>query len=80
MTELRKCPFCGGKVTVINLYGTIYFGERRWCVVCRDCGLFFTYGLSEIAEHIALATHHLNFAINKLIAYQCFNGQESDAQ
>ena len=36
--------------------------------------------LFEIAEHIALATHHLNFAINKLIAYQCFNGQESDAQ
>ena len=36
--------------------------------------------LFEIAEHISLATHHLNFAINKLIAYQCFNGQESDTQ
>ena len=36
--------------------------------------------LFEIAEHIALATHHLNFAINKLIAYQCFNVQESDTE
>lgn len=36
--------------------------------------------LIEIAEHISLATHHLNFAINKLIAYKCFNGQESDTE
>ena len=36
--------------------------------------------LCDIAEHISLAIHHLNFAINKLIAYKCFNGQESDTK
>lgn len=36
--------------------------------------------LCEIAEHIAKATHHLNFAINKLIIYQCFDKQESDTR
>ena len=51
MTELRKCPFCGGKATVINLYGTIYFGKRRWYVVCLDCGLSFTYGLTYGGLH-----------------------------
>ena len=32
--------------------------------------------LCEIAEHIAMATHHLNFAISKLVAYQCFEEQD----
>lgn len=32
--------------------------------------------LCEIAEHIAMATHHLNFAISKLVAYQFFEEQD----
>ena len=36
--------------------------------------------LCDIAEHIAKATHHLNFAINKLIIYQRFDKQESDTE
>lgn len=34
--------------------------------------------LCDIAEHISLATHHLNYAIAKLVAYQTFVKQESD--
>ena len=32
--------------------------------------------LCEIAEHIAKATHHLNFAISKLVAYEIFEKQD----
>ena len=36
--------------------------------------------LCDIAEHITMATHHLNFAISRLIAYRCFEKQESDTE
>ena len=32
--------------------------------------------LCDIAEHITMATHHLNFAISRLVAYQCFEKQD----
>lgn len=46
MTELRACPFCGGKATLSNLDGTVSHGRSHWCVVCWDCELFFGYDLT----------------------------------
>ena len=32
--------------------------------------------LCDIAEHISLAIHHLNYAISKMIAYSCFEEEQ----
>ena len=31
MTELRKCPFCGGKVEMYN------YCFNEWYIGCREC-------------------------------------------
>ncbi len=43
MTELKECPFCGGKGILKTLYDKKYFGEFvRDCVItCETCKVHF---------------------------------------
>lgn len=36
MTELKRCPFCGGEAEIIeHIFGTL---EHSYGVECTDCG------------------------------------------
>lgn len=40
MTEMKRCPFCGGKADVIALHNSPHevWKPTDWFVACRDCG------------------------------------------
>lgn len=45
MTELKPCPFCGGKSHVVQIEPRLYRLSRNHPlgVVCYNCDLFFGY-------------------------------------
>lgn len=45
MSELKRCPFCGGEATVIVIQPRLYrpLKNHPYSVVCFTCDLFFGY-------------------------------------
>lgn len=37
MTELRKCPFCGGEATVSEIQDTWQNDTGHWYILCDEC-------------------------------------------
>ena len=37
MTELRKCPFCGGEATASEIQDTWQNDTRHWYILCDEC-------------------------------------------
>ena len=37
MSELKRCPFCGGEATLTNKLSKDEYGQRLWNVCCFGC-------------------------------------------
>lgn len=37
MSEIKRCPFCGGEATLTNKLSKDEYGQRLWNVCCFGC-------------------------------------------
>lgn len=37
MSEIKRCPFCGGEATLTNKLSKDEYGQRLWNVCCFEC-------------------------------------------
>lgn len=51
MEKLKKCPFCGGELKIVNWHTAL---GKDFGMSCKDCGMIFRSGRTTLTEKEAI--------------------------